>query len=305
MSPDPGITIRAHNLEKSFRKVRALRGVSFDVPTGAIFALVGPNGAGKTTLIKTLMNIYEPSAGSAEVMGTASRELAGRAFCSIGYVSENQEMMEGMPVRRLFQYLRPFYPTWDTHLESDMIASLRLPLDRKPRQLSRGVRMKVALATSLAFRPKLLVLDEPFSGLDPLVRDEVAEGIVQRRNGATVFLSSHDLAEIEAFATHVGYLEEGRMLFSEGLASLQARFRQVEVTGTAISATGADAPPSWLQINPSDVGVRLVETAFDAAKLPQLVRSYFGESATFTVRPLTLREIFLAMAKAGRRDTDS
>jgi ABC-2 type transport system ATP-binding protein len=142
--------IRTENLSKSFLSVRALRGLTLEVPEGAIYALAGPNGAGKTTAIKVLMNILAPSSGRAEVLGLDSSRLAGASFTQIGYVSENQEQPEWMRVGSFFDYLRPFYPNWDRELETALIKRMELPLDRKLRHLSRGTKMKAALARALA-----------------------------------------------------------------------------------------------------------------------------------------------------------
>jgi ABC-2 type transport system ATP-binding protein len=206
-------TIRTENLSKKFRRVDALSGLNLDVPEGAIYALVGPNGAGKTTAIKILMNIFGPTDGSATVLGMDSTRIAGRALTAIGYVSENQDMPGWMRVDSFLAYLRQFYPSWDRDLEDELVRKFALPLDRKLKQLSRGMRMKAALASSLAYHPKLIVLDEPFSGLDPLVRDELIEGMLERASETTILISSHDLAEVETFASHVGYLEQGRLQF--------------------------------------------------------------------------------------------
>src|SRR3984893_11647287 len=222
--------IRCVELSKKFRGVLAVDRLDLSVPEGAIYALVGTNGAGKTTTIKTLMNIFRPSGGSAEVLGVDTRRISPRELSQIGYVSENQEMPEWMTVKYLLAYLKPFYPQWDDDLAQEMMREFDLPLDRKLRHLSRGMKMKAALASSLAYRPKLIVLDEPFGGLDPLVRDEFIEGLLERAAGATVLISSHDLAEIESFASHIGYLDRGRLLFSEEMGTLAARFREVEGT---------------------------------------------------------------------------
>ena len=171
------------NLTKKFRKVTAVDNLNLHVPEGAIYALVGPNGAGKTTTIKVLMNIFRPTCGSAEVLGMDSTRISGRAFTSIGYVSENQELPGWM---RIAAFLRPFYPSWDRALEDGLVKQYGLPLDRKLGKLSRGVRMKAALVSALAFHPKLIVLDEPFGGLDPLVRDELIEGMLERASEAMV-----------------------------------------------------------------------------------------------------------------------
>src|SRR5260370_5978833 len=134
-----------------------------------------------------------------------------------------------MKVRALLDYLRGFYPTWDLALEQSLVKQFELPPERKIKALSRGMKMKLALAGALAFHPRLIVLDEPFGGLDPLVRDQLIEGLLERAAESTVFLSSHDLAEIETFASHLGYLESGKLLFSEDITSFSTRSRAVEL----------------------------------------------------------------------------
>jgi ABC-2 type transport system ATP-binding protein len=293
--------IHTDQLTRTFGRVRALSGLNLDVPTGAVYALVGPNGAGKTTAIKILMNIYAPTTGRAEVLGIPSTRIAGAAFTSIGYVSENQQLPEWMRVGQFLDYLRFFYPSWDDALEKELIKQFDLPLDRKLRHLSRGMRMKAALAAALAFHPKLIMLDEPFTGLDPLVRDEFIEGLIDRAEESTIFISSHDLGEIESFASHVGYLESGRLRFSEELSALVARFREVEVTLDAPASVPGDVPATWLRPSSSASVVRFVESRFDPNRTAGDIRRLFGEVRDTTFTPMSLRSIFLAMAR-GERD---
>ena len=215
--------IRTQGLSKRFRRTLVLDGLDLDVPEGSIYGLVGPNGVGKTTTIKVLMNIFPPSGGHCQVLDADSRSLAPRHFAQIGYVSENQELPDWMTVGYFLQYLSHFYPTWDRELASSLLRQFQLPLDRQLRHLSRGMKMKAALASSLAYRPKLIVLDEPFTGLDALVRDELIESLLACAENSTILISSHDLAEIESFASHIGYLDRGRLHFSEEMASLAAR----------------------------------------------------------------------------------
>lgn len=292
--------IRTEHLVKNFRKVEALRGLTFDVPEGAIYALVGPNGAGKTTAIKILMNIFQATRGSAELLGINSTRLRGQFFSSIGYVSENQEMPGWMRVDSFLAYLRPFYPIWDRELENELVRQFDLPPDRKLRNLSRGMRMKAALAGSLAYHPKLIVLDEPFTGLDPLVRDELIQGLLARAEESTILISSHDLAEVETFASHVGYIERGELRFSEELTTLSDRFRVVEITFATTPSLPKETPESWLLLSSSAAVVRFIESRFDADKTDQQIRAVLGEPQNVTFSPMSLRAIFLAMAKAGR-----
>jgi ABC-2 type transport system ATP-binding protein len=295
--------IETQNLTRRYGRTDAVNGLSLAVPTGSIFALLGPNGAGKTTTIKVLMNLLHPSSGEARVLGVDSRRLSARDRTQIGYVSENQQLPLWMTVRQLLDYCRPFYPTWDRALEKTLLARFALPEDRKLKQLSRGMLMKASLLSSLAYRPKLLVLDEPFSGLDPLVRDEFIQGVleVSAAGDWTVFISSHDIAEIEQLADHVGIIDAGHLQFAEPVDSLQARFRRVEVMSSPDSPRRAEAalPTSWLAFEQVGSLARFIETRFTAATTEAACREHFP-GATVTAHPMTLREIFVASARAQR-----
>ena len=299
--------IQIQNLGKTFghrsSRTEALSQLNLTVPTGAIYALVGANGAGKTTVIKILMNIFPPTAGHAQLLGIDSIHVAGEIFSRIGYVSENQEMPEWMTVGHLLDFLRPFYPQWDRALEQQLIRQFDLQLARKLKHLSRGQRMKAALASVLAYRPALIVLDEPFSGLDPLVRDELIEGLLERAPESTILLSSHDLAEIESFASHVGYLERGRMLFSDDMATLSDRFREIEVTLDQPSPLPANLPTTWLLPETSGHTVRFIETSFNPDSTPRQIAEILPAVHDIEINPMPLRSIFLAVAKAGRKSS--
>ncbi len=289
--------IRTDALTKKYRRLAALDQVNLEVQEGAVYALVGQNGAGKTTAIKILMNLIAASKGTAQVLGTDSRKIGGKSYTQIGYVSENQEIPEWMKVGALLDYLRDFYPTWDLALEQSLVKQFDLPLDRKIKALSRGMKMKLALAGALAFHPRLIVLDEPFGGLDPLVRDQLIEGLLERAAESTVFLSSHDLAEIESFASHVGYLESGKLLFSEDMTSLSTRFREIELTRDSDGPLPSPLPANWLQPKTSGAIVRFVDSRFDEQKSPFEIQRLFGTVKDVQYRALSLRAIFLAMAR--------
>jgi ABC-2 type transport system ATP-binding protein len=162
------------------------------------------------------------------------------------------------------------------------------------------MRMKAALASALAFRPKLIVLDEPFSGLDPMVRDELGKALLDRAADSTIFLSSHDLAEIEGFATHVAFLDSGRLRLSEEMPSLNARFRQVEAIFDAPIAVPVNLPASWTQVSSTDHTLQFVETRFSQESAAAAVAQLFGTPRDITFTPMSLRAIFLALAKTSR-----
>src|SRR5262249_669409 len=150
--------------------------------------------------------------------------------------------------------------------EQSLIEQFDLPLDRKLGKLSRGMRMKAALASALAFHPKLIVLDEPFTGLDPLVRDELIQSLLERAEEATIFISSHALAVIESFASHVGYLDQGRLRFSEELTALTDRFREVELTFDSPPSVPERVPAEWMQLNASRAVIQFVDSNFNQEK---------------------------------------
>jgi ABC-2 type transport system ATP-binding protein len=292
--------IRTYALSRKFRGNVALDQLDLDVPPGAIYGLVGPNGAGKTTAIKLLLNILRPSAGHAEVLGTDLRRLSAAEFAQIGYVSENQEMPEWMTVGSFLEHWSAFYPGWDRALAAEFLRQFQVQADRKIRHLSRGMRMKVALASSMAYRPKLIVLDEPFSGLDPLVRDELIESLLARAESTTILISSHDLAEIESFASHVGYLDGGKLRFSEELESLSARFREVVLTFGSAPPEPAEWPRTWVAPERASGVLRFIDTQFDEERTAAEARRVFPELRDISVTGMPLRSIFVALAKASR-----
>jgi ABC-2 type transport system ATP-binding protein len=292
--------IQTTGVWKSFGRFDAVRDLTLTVPEGSTFALIGANGAGKTTTIKLLMNIIQPTLGTATVFGTDSRRMSPNQFTRIGYVSEGQEMPGRMSVMKYISYLRPFYPGWDRALETDILAQLRLPAERTIKDLSHGMRLKMALACALPFRPKLLVLDEPFSGLDPLVRDEFMNGMLRHRGEKTVLISSHELAEIEELTTHVAFLDTGALLFQEALSDLKARLRRVRVTMDTEARVPPTIPTDWLDVHTEGSTLTFVDTRFSSDQIAARVAAALGPVRKIDAEPIALRSIFTTLARAVR-----
>jgi ABC-2 type transport system ATP-binding protein len=166
--------------------------------------------------------------------------------------------------------------------------------------MSRGMRMKAALASSLAYRPRLLVLDEPFSGLDPLMREELIEGLIESAQDTTILVSSHDLAEIESFATHIGFLDNGRLQFSEEMTSLSERFREIEITLDAPPTLPGPWPHHWLRPETSAAVVRFVESHFEQERTFGEIRLLFRGVTGISANPMPLRSIFVTLARSAR-----
>lgn len=286
-------------LTRRFGRVEAVRELNMQVAEGSVYALMGPNGAGKSTLIKLLMNLVAPTSGNARLLGVDSEQLRGANLESIGYVSENQKLPDWMKVESYLAYCRPFYPAWDRELERRLVKRFELPPKQKLKRLSRGMRMKAALASALAFHPRLLVLDEPLSGLDPLVRDDLMAGLLELADETTVMLSSHDLAEIDSFASHVGYIDRGRLLLSEPMGTVRERFRRVEARSEQELQRPAVLPPEWLQAEFDGNKVSWAEIEYQPEQSTARATALLGAVALES-RQLTLREVFLTLAHRQR-----
>ncbi len=294
--------IETRGLTKKFGRFEAVEDLNLQVPEGAVFALIGPNGAGKTTTIRLLMNILRADRGDISVLGTPARELAPRDFERIGYVSESQKLPAGLSLAHYFEYLRAIYPPWDRALEARLCQQFELPPSRKLRHLSHGMRMKALLVGALAYRPQLLVLDEPLSGLDTLVRDEVVSGLLQQAAETTILISSHELSEIESFTTHVAFMQSGRLLLQEGIESLQARFREVHVTLSAVKELPDPAPGDWLLPTIEGHRLRFVASQYRSdSGLHQELARHFG-AVKVECEPMSLRAIANALMQQRKRN---
>ena len=295
--------VETRGLTKKFGRFEAVEDLDLRVPEGAVFALIGPNGAGKTTTIRVLMNILQADRGDASVLGTPSRRLAPNDFQRIGYVSESQKLPEGLRLEHYFEYLRCLYPAWDRALEKQLRVQFELPPERKIRHLSHGMRMKALLVGALGYRPRLLVLDEPLSGLDTLVRDEVVNGLLQQAADTTILISSHELAEIESFTTHVAFMQNGRLLLQEAIEGLQARFREVHVTLSAVKELPQPLPQGWLL--PAVEGHRLlfITSHYDGDEpLYQELARHFG-AVKMECEPMSLRAVANALMQQRKRNS--
>ncbi|MGA3095591.1 MAG: ABC transporter ATP-binding protein [Bryobacteraceae bacterium] len=294
--------LRTEGLKKKYGRVEALADLTLDVPEGAVFALIGPNGAGKTTAIKIVMNLLRATAGRAEVLGVDSRKLGPAELAQVGYVSENRRLPGWMSAGYFFSYCKGFYPAWRDGDLAELVRLYDLPLDRPLKAMSRGMRIKAAMAAALAYRPRLLVLDEPFGGLDVLVREEVIESILERTAESTVFLASHDLAELESFATHVGYLDQGRIQFVEEMGALSERFREVEVVLETAAELPPNLPPAWLNAEQSSLVVRFVHSRYEEARCAAEIRQFLPGAHDISARAIPLRAIFVALAKSAKKN---
>jgi ABC-2 type transport system ATP-binding protein len=230
MTSQVNSTIRIENLTKRYRDQVAISGLSLQVPEGSVFGLLGENGAGKTTTLQILLGLIAADAGKAEVMGLDPARAGIEVRRKVGYVPEQPALYDWMTVAEIGWFAAGFHLDGRTGTAAyqtryaELTDGFGLPPRRKIRALSKGMRAKVSLALALASDPPLLILDEPTSGLDAMVRREFLESMVElASNGRTVFLSSHQIAEVERVASHVALLHQGKLILAEPLEELKAR----------------------------------------------------------------------------------
>lgn len=251
-STPPLVEIR--RVRRQFGSKTALDDVNLTVPRGGVFGLIGGNGAGKTTLIKHILGMLKPQSGSVSVFGLDPVQNPVGTLGRIGYLSEERDLPNWMRVGELMRYTQAFFPTWDEKYAEELREAFDLDSLAKVKNLSRGQRARAGLLVALAHRPELLVLDEPSSGLDPVVRRDILGAIIRTiaDEGRTVLFSSHLLDEVERVADRVAIIHQGRVLLTASMDEVKETHRRVtlrfgqtldrapSLVG-AISAAGAGA----------------------------------------------------------------
>src|SRR5438876_6601794 len=214
-------------LTRRFDSNTALDSVSLSMPHGAVYGLGGANGAGKTTLIKHILGLLRAQSGSVRVFGLDPVADPVGVLSRIGYLSEENDLPGWMRVDELIRYSRAFYPEWDDAYAEELRRTFALDPAAKIKNLSKGQKARAGLLVALAYRPELLVLDEPSSGLDPIVRKDILGAVIRTiaGEGRTVLFSSHLLEEVEQVADHVTMIHHGRIALSAPLDEVRESHR--------------------------------------------------------------------------------
>ena len=216
--------IDVSELTRRFGPTTALASVSLSLPRGSVYGLVGAHGAGKTTLIRHLLGLLRAESGAVRVFGLDPVTDPVAVLSRVGYLSEENDLPGWMRLDELMRYSRAFYPAWDDGYADELRQAFALDPAAKIRTLSKGQKARAGLLIALAHRPELLVLDEPSSGLDPIVRRDILGAILRTiaQEGRTVLFSSHLLEEVEQVADHVTMISQGRIVLSAPLDEIRA-----------------------------------------------------------------------------------
>jgi ABC-2 type transport system ATP-binding protein len=221
--------VEVHGVTRRFGTTVALDNVSLTVPRGAVFGLVGANGAGKTTLIRHVLGLLRALSGSVHVFGRDPVADPVGVLSRVGYLSEDRDLPAWMRVDELLRFNRAFYPRWDDAFAEELRRAFELDPAARVRNLSRGQTARAGLLVALAHRPDLLVLDEPSSGLDPIVRRDILSAIIRTiaDEGRTVLFSSHLLDEVERVSDHVALIHRGQVALCASLDAIKEDHRCV------------------------------------------------------------------------------
>jgi len=224
-------TIKISNVSKSYGKIKALDNLSFTVKEGEIYGFIGPNGAGKSTTIRLLLNFLQLDSGEISILGYSPKTDDLKIKQITGYVPSDTFMYSDMLVSELFKFTESFYKINAKERIKKLVELLDIDLKKKFEQLSFGNRKKVSIACALLHSPKLLILDEPSNGLDPVIRNNLYELLKdEQKKGVTILFSSHVLHEVQKFCSRIGLIKEGKLIREETVSEFtNLGYRQVRV----------------------------------------------------------------------------
>ncbi|MFM9964219.1 MAG: ATP-binding cassette domain-containing protein [Planctomycetaceae bacterium] len=282
---------------KRFGKQVALSRFTLSSEPGSVVALLGDNGAGKTTAIRILLGLLDPTMGSSHVFGLESQAHGQTIRQRVGYVPDRPALYEWMTIEQIGWFAAGFYADGFYQRFCEYVGQFGLPIDKKIKTLSKGMRSKVSLALCMGHEPELLVLDEPTSGLDPVVRREFLESMVDvAARGRTVLLSSHQIVEVERIADVIAIIRQGELLLVERLDKLKAEVREVTLT----LGNGATALPDLggaiISQHQRDRQWRVFLRGAEESRLTALRDE--GQLLDFSVRQPTLEDIFVEVLKS-------
>jgi ABC-2 type transport system ATP-binding protein len=283
--------IKVENLVKYFDGRCVLDGISFNVPRGCIYGLLGRNGAGKTTIIRILLGLEPATRGKTFLLDTESTNLAPKVRGRIGCVAEGHNLIQNYKVERLIKLCKDLSLQWNDESFGHLIETFRLPMDRKVRDLSMGMRAQLNLSLAMAIEPELLILDDPTLGLDTVARRqflELAIEVIQKQD-RTILFCSHILSDVERIADRIGILTAGKLVVDCPLEQLKERVKKLRVIF-------GDSVPANLYlteiINQQIQGREMTITVANWNRQKQAILETFKPSSCTEI-PMSLEDIFI------------
>jgi ABC-2 type transport system ATP-binding protein len=273
----------------------ALEDLDLSLPEGEVMGLVGVNGAGKTTLLRMLGGLALPDRGRVEVLGHPMPERQVEAKREIGLASEDMRLYQGQTLRWHMDLVRAAYPRWDEAYAGELLRRFDLRAEQPLKGYSHGQRVKALLLLNLARRPRLLLLDEPTTGLDPVARAEVLEALAEvlRDAARSVLFSSHDTRDVERLADRITFLHGGRVVAAHDKEAFLDEWRRIVCHGALPATVGSWPGVASLRANGAVSEVR----ARGAASIVERLRALGVEVRS--VDPMSLEEIFVATVRGG------
>jgi ABC-2 type transport system ATP-binding protein len=290
--------IETAELKKNYGKHEAVRGLNLSVQTGSVCAFLGQNGAGKSSTIKMLLGMIHPTSGTARVLGhridKENESLLIRQKAA--FVAEDKRLYDYMTVGQIIHFTKSFFPCWNQALERRLLEQFELPPERRIRQLSKGMRTKLALLLGFARGCELLILDEPTEGLDPVAIEDVLQIVVSlAAQGTTIFFSSHQIAEVEQVADHVVMIDRGKLVLDAPMDQVKEQYRHIQVIFPEPVDERDLRVPGIERVHAEGRAVSLV-ASHNVDLIVEHVRMLHAGS--IDVLPISLKEIFLEKVKA-------
>lgn len=284
------LAFRLEKVRKTFKHF-TLRDIDLELPRGSIMGFVGPNGAGKSTTMRILLGLQRPDTGLIELVGHSIPREQIEARRRVGFVSEDMRLYGGATVGWHMRFVRSLYPSWDQAYAKELLRRFDLLAEQKVKQLSHGQRVKAALLLALARRPTLLILDEPTTGLDPVVRQEVLGEMLEAlgNEGSSVFFSSHNTQDVEQVSDLITFIHQGEILEADNKESFLDRWRRLSLELDLGVELKLPEACSWTARSGRH-GVVLTERFSD-----DVIKNLQRQGAVVQeVQRMTLEEIFLA-----------